>query len=167
MRWKTSGSALNAPAPELLSATPRRTAGEARLNTKRWKARSGQGRLRTAEDREHDRLRQQRHRDLELLRPREPAADGLDPSVLALEGLHALSRLRGLARTKDQHGNLERAEETIRRLAVGARGLETRVDGRWRNRSLQTSDAETMQATTTARCATESSSSRSDLPAER
>ena len=87
----------------------------ARARASDWKARSLR---RTVEDREHDRLRQQRHREMEKLRPHEPAPS-FDPAVIALEGLHHLATLRPAAKTAQALGHLERVEEVVKRLGWG------------------------------------------------
>jgi hypothetical protein len=85
----------------------------------RWKDRTGRGRTRTAQDREHDRLRQDRHRRLERLRPRESVTPGADPLDLAFDGLRELAKLRPAAKTAQAMGHLERVEEIVRRLGWG------------------------------------------------
>jgi hypothetical protein len=87
----------------------------ARESAKGWRERTGRA-PRTAQDREHDRLRQDRHRRLERLRPWEPVTSGADPLDLAYDGLCELAKLRPAAKTAQALGHLERIEEIVRRL---------------------------------------------------
>jgi hypothetical protein len=66
------------------------------------------------------RLRQQRHRLRETVRPREPAPADVDPWVLADQAVRALGRVRSaLPRTSARVEDLEQAIELVRRLAWG------------------------------------------------
>jgi hypothetical protein len=66
------------------------------------------------------RLRPQRHRLRETVRPREPAPADVDPWLLAEQAVRALGRVRSaLPRTSNRVHDLEQAIELVRRLAWG------------------------------------------------
>ena len=77
----------------------------------------------TRPDVEVVRLRQQRHRLTEAVRPATPAPAGTDPWLLAQEAVRALGRVRSaLPRTSTRIDDLERAIELVKQLAWGPDG---------------------------------------------
>jgi hypothetical protein len=71
-------------------------------------------------DAEVVKLRQQRHRLREIVRPRRPAPAGADPWVLGAEAVRLLARTRrALSRTSNRVEDLDRAIELVRQLAWG------------------------------------------------
>jgi hypothetical protein len=80
--------------------------------------RGGRGRVGSA-GKEAARIRQQRHRLLTQLRPREPASS-FDPLELGFEALTALSRVRAtLPGNRMAQGEMDLVAERIRRLSWG------------------------------------------------
>lgn len=75
-----------------------------------WQERS------TRVDSELTKLRQQRHRLIAAIRPREPAPPDADPWQIARDGLRELSKVHA---SGGQREHLEAAKEAIRRLAWG------------------------------------------------
>ena len=88
------------------AATDRRAINARRLS---WEERT------TQPDVEVVRLRQQRHRLRELVRPREPAASP-DPWLIAANAIHELHAFRWNAQAQE---HLEVVAEALRRLAWG------------------------------------------------
>ena len=79
----------------------------------------GHARAIPSDGKESARLRQQRHRRLAELRPREPTTS-FDPLELGYEAMAALNRIRhGLSANSRSFGDLERVEEIVRRLSWG------------------------------------------------